>query len=217
VATMRLTANPPRRLSSVPSDYASRKELWIRSGLWLSFNEGPFVTLGVKSLGYAERQLLEWEKRIAAVANDRASAELNRASAELESLIMECAAHSILWVFGLYEIVRVVKETNPSKFEALEELFRKLEILRMPLAKHEVKRTAKYGNTPHYPTGFWFAESGAVGWRVFNPRADAVQPFTRTGIANEFLSITATEPIFQVAIDTTPGRVASGALNREGK
>ena len=43
VATMPLTANPPRRLSSVPSDYASRKELWIRSGLWLSFNEGPFV------------------------------------------------------------------------------------------------------------------------------------------------------------------------------
>ena len=110
----------------------------------------------------------------------------------------------ILWVFGLYEIVRVVKETNPSKFEALEELFRKLEILRMPLSKHEVKRTAKYRNTPHYPTGFWFAESGAVGWRVFNPRAEAVQPFTRTGIANEFLSITATEPIFQVAIDTTP-------------
>jgi hypothetical protein len=49
------------RLSSVPSDYASRRELWIRSGLWLSFKEGPFVTLGVKSLGYAERQLLEWE------------------------------------------------------------------------------------------------------------------------------------------------------------
>ena len=114
---MRLTANPPRRLSSVPSDYASRRELWIRSGLWLSFNEGPFVTLGVESLGYAERQLLEWEKRIAAIANDRAS------RTELESLIMDCAAHSILWVFGLYEIVRVVKDTNPSRFEALEEAF----------------------------------------------------------------------------------------------
>jgi hypothetical protein len=68
--TMRLTADPPRRLSCVPSDYASRKELWIRSGLWLSFNKGPFVTLGVGNLGYAERQLLEWEKRIAAIAND---------------------------------------------------------------------------------------------------------------------------------------------------
>ena len=98
---------------------------------------------------------------------------------------------------------RVVKDTNPSKFEALEELFRKLEILRMPLAKHEVKSTAKYRNTPHYPTGFWFAESGSVGWRVLIRHAEAVQPFTRTGIANEFLSITATEPVFQVATDIT--------------
>jgi hypothetical protein len=204
---MQLTADSPRRLSYIPSDYENRKQLWIRSGLWLSFNEGPFVTLGVESLGYAERQLLEWERCIAAIANDRAY------RTELESLIIECAAHSILWVFGLYEIVRVVRDTNPSKFEALKELFQKLEILRMPLAKHEVKRTPKYGNTPHYPTGFWFAESGSVGWRVFNPYAEAIQPFTRADVANEFLSITAIEPLFQVAtpIDGPLGRPDRGA------
>ena len=202
MATMPLTAEP-RRLSCVPGDYAGRRELWIRSGLWLSFSEGPFVTLGVKNLGYAERQLLEWEKRIVAIANVRASRRAELESLELESLTMECAAHSILWVFGLYEIVRVVKDTNRSRFEALEELFRKLEILRMPLAKHEVKSTPKFRNKQHYPTGLWFPESGSVGWAVFNPHTDAVQRFTRTGIANEFLSITATEPIFQLAIDTT--------------
>jgi hypothetical protein len=191
------------RLSSVPSDYASRKELWIRSGLWLSFKEGPFVTPGVNRLGYAERQLLEWEKRIAAIATVRASCRTELESLELESLITECAAHSILWVFGLYEIVRVVKDTNPSRFEALAELFRKLEILRMPLAKHEVKSTPEYRNVPHYPTGLWFPESGSVGWQVFNPHIEAYQRFTRIGIANEFLSISATEPVFQVAIDTT--------------
>ena len=181
------------RLSSVPSDYASRMQLWIRSGLWLSLKEGPLVTLSVESLGYAERQLLEWEDRIAAMAKDHPY------PAELESLIMECAAHSILWVFGLYEIVRVVKDTNPSRFEVLAELFRKLEILRMPLAKHEVKSAPGYRKVPHYPTGFWFP----IGWKVRNPHTRAYQRFTRTGIANEFLSITATEPIFQVAIDTT--------------
>jgi hypothetical protein len=95
------------------------------------------VTLGVESLGYAERQLLEWEKRIAAIANVRASRRAELESLELESLIMQCAAHSILWVFGLYEIVRVVKDTNPSKFEALKELFSDVEILRMPLARGE--------------------------------------------------------------------------------
>ena len=111
-------------------------------------------------------------------------------------MIMECTSHSILWVFGIYEIVRVVKDTNPSKFELLKVLFQKLEILWMPLAKHEVKRTHKQ----HYPIGFWLPESGWVGWRVFDPHAKAVQSFTRTGIANEFLSITAGEPIFRTAI-----------------
>jgi hypothetical protein len=175
-------------MTSVPSDYASRKRLWIQSGLWLSYKEGPFVTRGVEILGYAERQLLEWEERIA--ANDRAY------RAEREGLIMECAAHSVLWVFGLYEIVRVVKDTSPSRYEALEKLFEKLEVLRMPLAKHEVKSAPKYRNTPHYPTGFWCPDSGSVGWKVRDPRADDDQRFTRSGIADEFLSITATEPIF---------------------
>jgi hypothetical protein len=44
---------------------------------------------------------------------------------------------------------------------------------------------------------------GSIGWKVRNPHTGAFQRFTRTGIANEFLSITATESIFQLAIDTT--------------
>jgi hypothetical protein len=180
-------------LSHVPSDYAVRKELWARSGLWLSSKEGPSVTLSVDNLSYAERLLLEWEKRIAAIANDPAY------RTERERLLMECAAHSILWIFGLYEIVRVLKDTNPAKFDKLKVLFKKLEILRMPLAKHEVKSTPKYRNIPHYPSGFWLPGAGWVGWYVFNPHVNAVRPLTRTGIANEFLSITATVPISRAA------------------
>jgi hypothetical protein len=189
-----------RRLSHVPLDYALRKELWDRSGLWLSSKKGPSVTLSVQSLSYAERLLLEWEKRIAAIADDRAR------RTEFESLLMECAAHSILWTFGLYEIVRVVKGTNPTKFDKLKVLFKKLEVLRMPLAKHEVKSTPKYRNIPHYPSGFWLPGNGWVGWYVFNPHVNAVRPLTRTGIANEFLSITATEPIFRDAAPKRQGR-----------
>ena len=73
----------------------------------------------------------------------------------------------------------------------------------MPLAKHEVKSAPGYRNVPHYPIGFWFPDSGSIGWKVRNPHTGAFQRFTRTGIANEFLSITATESIFQLAIDTT--------------
>jgi hypothetical protein len=193
-----LTTDANGRLSHVPSEYALRRKLWIRSGLWLSLNESAFVMLGVETLGRAERLLLDLEKRIAVIADDRAR------RTEFESLIMECAAHSVLWLFGLYEIVRVVKDTNPTKFDGLQELFKKLEIVRMPLAKHEVKSTPKYRNTPHYPTGLWFPDSGWVGWYVFNPHVDAVRPFTRTGIANEFLSITATEPISRAAAPKRP-------------
>jgi hypothetical protein len=197
MAAMPLTTDSCGRLPHVPSDYASRKELWIRSGLWLSCNEGPSVTLSVGDLNYAERLLLDLEKRIAVIADDRAR------RTELESLTMECAAHSTLWVFGLYEIVRVVKDTNPAKFDGLKGLFEKLEILRMPLAKHEVKGTPKYRNIPHYPSRFWLPESGSVGWWVFNPHVEDVQAFTRIDIANEFLSITANEPIFHDAAPTS--------------
>jgi hypothetical protein len=181
------------RLSHVPSDYVLRKELWARSGLWLSSKKGPSVTLSVENLSYAERLLLEWEKCIAAIADDPAR------RTERESLLMECAAHSILWIFGLYEIVRVVKDTNPAKFDKLKVLFKKLEILRIPLAKHEVKSAPKYRNIPHYPSGFWLPGNGWVGWYVFNPHVNAVRPLTRTGIANEFLAITATVPISRAA------------------
>ena len=60
-------------LDEADLDRLARPELWIRSGLWLSLNEGPLVTLSVESLGYAERQLLEWENRIAAMATVAAS------------------------------------------------------------------------------------------------------------------------------------------------
>jgi hypothetical protein len=62
---------------------------------------------------------------------------------------------------------------------------------------------------------FGFASQAQLDGRVFDPHAEAVQQFTRTGIANEFLSITATEPIFQVAIDTTTVEPPE-ALNRKG-
>jgi hypothetical protein len=174
------------RLPSVPTDYASRKVLWIRSGQWLSANEGPFLTLSVQDLGYAERCLLEMEQRIAGSALARA---------ERETLIMECAAHSKLWILGLYEIVRIVKNANAPKFNIVGGLFHELEILRIPLAKHEVKSAAKYRKSPHYPTGIWDPESGRVGWHVFDPIGETMKTLTRTSIANEFLSLTATEPL----------------------
>lgn len=173
-----------QRLPTVPVDYASRRELWLRSGVWLAVNQGPLVSPSVFDLGHAERSLLEMEERIASTARDRTCRTRG-------DLIDECFAHSKLWVFGLYEIVRVVKATNRTKFAALKTVFHDLEILRMPLAKHEVKGSP----TPHYPTGLWSAETGRVGWHVFDPEIKAMKTVTRRGVADEFLALTAAEPV----------------------
>jgi hypothetical protein len=77
---------------------------------------------------------------------------------------MECSAHSALWVFGLYELLRTVQEADKPQFASLASLFRKLEVLRMPLAKHEVKNGQP--TLSRYPTGCQDVETRRVGWIV---------------------------------------------------
>ena len=103
-------------------------------------------------------------------------------------------AHSALWVLGLYEAVRIVKESESPKFEGLKPLFSKLEIVRMPLAKNEAKRVKGTQATSHYPTGTWSPETGKVGWIVGDPRSGESCVLSRTDLANEFLSVAAVEP-----------------------
>ena len=81
-----MTAHP-----TIPSAYGLRKRLWINSSLWLGVNERPYAALAIQNLGYAERLLLEMELRLT---------ERNR-------LLPECSAHSALWIFGLYEVLRL--------------------------------------------------------------------------------------------------------------
>lgn len=130
------------------------------------------------------------EERLRAPADDQATRE------ERDFMRMECAAHSSLWVFGLYEVLRVLKESETPKFEPLRDLFLKLEILRMPLAKHEVKHVKGNPYLPHYPTGAWEMETGRAGWIFHDPHSNKSRILTRTGLADEFLSIAAIEPEF---------------------
>jgi hypothetical protein len=91
-----MTAHP-----TIPSAYGLRKRLWINSSLWLGVNERPYAALAIQNLGYAERLLLEMELRLTAIAMDpTARKERNR-------LLPECSAHSALWIFGLYEVLRL--------------------------------------------------------------------------------------------------------------
>lgn len=158
-----------------------RKRLWIYSSLWLNHADCPFAGLSVQTLGYAERILLDMEAELANLAED-ASAKRRR-----DLLLSECSAHSVLWVFGLYEVLRTVREAKAPQFSALAALFERLEALRMPLAKHEAKKIN--GTAPsHYPTTVWVPEHGYVGWHFYNPRSGAMDIMCRTPLANEFLA-----------------------------
>jgi hypothetical protein len=129
----------------------------------------PFIYIAVENLMFAERRILLMEKALE--------------SCNEPLLLKECAAHSILWLFGLYEVTRILKNADSPRFGALH---KKLEALRIPLGKHEVARCK---NKPHYPTSVWSPETGKVGWRAFNPHTRSLEVYLRADLADEFLAV----------------------------
>jgi hypothetical protein len=169
----------------VPAEFKLRKCLRIYSSLWLNAVECPYASLSLQTLGYAERMLLDMEAKLASLANDYSLKK------ERDLLLSECSAHSVLWIFGLYEVLRTIRAGRVPRFSPLETLFSKLETLRMPLAEHEVK---KHRGLVHYPTSCWDVEKGHAGWSVHDPQLGTTQALFRTPLANEFLGIAAVEP-----------------------
>lgn len=176
--------------AAIPIDYQKRKRLWINASLWLASNERPTIASSIQNLGYAERILLGLEAEIANLASDQ-SIKRRR-----DRGLMECSAHSELWILGLYEVLRTLKETETPRFDPLRPLFHKLELLRMPIAKHEAKRVKGQGTVVHYPTHFWNSETGHSGWNVFDPATGDSLLLFRTPLADEFLTLAAIEPEF---------------------
>jgi hypothetical protein len=164
----------------IPQPFRERCEAWLSSARNLVSGSDPFRYMSVENLMFAERPILEMEMKL---AREKGSPPvLNE-----PWLLMECSASSILWLFGLYEVSRGMKEAIHPRFPALVELHRKLEVLRMPLAKHEVKRQRR---TSHYPTSIWCPETGRVGWQVYDPDAGSNAQYDRTQLADEFLNCT---------------------------
>jgi hypothetical protein len=165
--------------SQIPADFLERSRRWTASAESLVSAETPFAFMAVENLMFAERHILEMERALARRADE--------SSDPAEPLVLkECSAHSILWLFGLYELTRDLRQAGSVKFPKLETLHRKLEIIRMPLAKHEVAG-GKRNPTPHFPTSTWQRETGRVGWHVFNPDTTSLELLVRTELADEFL------------------------------
>ena len=170
--------NPHRFIP--PPEFRQRSEAWIASATDVVSASDQFLYMAVENLMFAERPILQMEARLAQ--------EPGRPRAHSEPLLlMECSSLSILWLFGLNEVTRGLKSANYPKWQALFELHKKLEVLRMPLAKHEVRRKP---DLPHYPTGVWCPETGRVGWQAYNPDIQSHVLYYRTDLADDFLTIT---------------------------
>lgn len=164
----------------IPLADRQRTDAWRVSATNLVFDRVPFLSMAVERLMFAERPLLEMEARlvqheIAMVQNE-------------PLLLMECSSLAMLWICGLYEVTRLTKAARNPKWESLSDLHRRLSSLRMPIAKHEVKGKPALS---HYPTSVWEAESGKVGWSIYNPDTDSYEVYTRAQLADEFLFLTA--------------------------
>ena len=159
-----------------------RAEAWIACGQRWFDNADPQIVLNIQMLGYAEPPILALEAKLAKPL-------LEPATIDQGLRLMQCSALSIYWLFGLYEVLRTLKQRAPDRFPPLSQLFYEVEIARMPLAKHEVKGAPGYRKRDHYPTSVWQPETGRVGWHVFDPLAEQMVTVSRSDIADRFLAI----------------------------
>lgn len=159
-----------------------RLAAWVACADYWFDNDNPLLQLNLQMLGHAEQPILLFEAQLAARSSD--PLDIPRSI-----LLTQCSALSVYWLFGLYEALRTLRERCPGRFTSVAELFREIEVARMPLAKHEVKSAPGFRQTRHYPTSVWDPVTGRVGWHVFDPYSDAMTTVVRTDVADRFLSV----------------------------
>lgn len=168
--------------SITPRKDQVRAQLWVDCGERWFDNSDPFILLNIQMLGHAESPLLTLEAELARLAKGQGP-NLGHGM-----LLMQCSALSIYWMFGLYEVLRTLKECAPSRFAPLNELFHIVGVVRMPLAKHAVKSAPGFRRKAHYPTSVWNPDTGRVGWYVVDPQLGKMITVTRTNVADRFLA-----------------------------
>jgi hypothetical protein len=171
--------NDRNPLQYIPPEFQQRATLWLDAAKSLVADETPYAYMAVETLMFAERPILAMENRPA----DRQDKE--REPSE-PLLLVECSTLSVLWICGLYEITRGLRAAKSPRAPHFLDLHRKLEVLRVPLAKHEVWHNS---DRSHHPTSIWCPDTGHVGWQVFNPQTDLMESYYRTRLADEFLSL----------------------------
>jgi hypothetical protein len=165
---------------SIPADFEARFTLWVRASRKLDFEGDPWLVVDIQQLGMTERLLLGFER-------EALELELRNPGRGDNSLMTTVAfAHSRLWLLGFYEVLRTYRQrvgrASP-QFAPISAVFRHLELVRMPLAKHESKGVT---NDIFYPLTLTRPDKGWVGWQVVDPKTKERLNVFRTELANEF-------------------------------
>jgi hypothetical protein len=164
-------------LHYIPSEYEQRAKRWLDAAANLVSHNLPFISISIENLMYAEIPILDLE--------DKLTRRHNAVPHPSEPLLLiECSSLSLLWICGLYEVTRILNRSSAKT--VFSNIHHRLAALRMPLAKHEVKGQ---DNQPHHPTSIWDPDTGHVGWSAYDPRTKKMESYSRTQLADEFLTM----------------------------
>ncbi|MFT9459477.1 MAG: hypothetical protein ABF611_07985 [Acetobacter orientalis] len=186
----------------IPNDWEDRHALWVQASDLLACEEDPWIPSAILDLSWAERSILVIEKEVAEVLRPfQKKPPIERTSQamgdlEKSSAFSECRALSKLWIMGLYEVCRVMlKDVKLRAADPLKSLFDELAAVRMPFAKHEVRKILKCKHEdgkralPHFPEPcipLWGYE---LGWMVKDYNYDDISPDAPAGTyANFYVS-----------------------------
>lgn len=108
------------------------------------------------------------------------------------------------WILEAYEIVRLRRDRikgDGEPDEALEALYRRLSLVRIPLAKGEIAGTNKHRKrgTAHRPTYMLNLATGSAVWAVLDKKTGQYVEIVRRDLADEMLAFAKAE-----AVDSMP-------------
>lgn len=171
----------------IPTSAAARAPLWVNASYKLGRGTGGLATtLAIQDLGRVEVRLLEIEEQLPAIIVRQQQRPSGSPLVPEDLLLSEAQALSRLWLFGLYESVRIYKKTvngQETAWRPFKALWHTLNVVRAPLAKQQVTGQT----TSHVPATIVQPTTGRVGWRVFDPKAKAFQDVLRIDLADQFL------------------------------
>lgn len=178
-------------LINVINSHSERLNIWIHlSSKLKNAHKKPQFSTSLQILGYTEMTILKleadlknskyFEDLIILMQQGTTYDQLLESNKSNILILTYLISLSEIWICQLYEFVRSLKQalkTAENAFSPLNMVFKMLEIVRMPLAKYELK-----GNhDSNYEVKIAFLQELGVGWKIENT------VYTRKTIADLFL------------------------------